>query len=173
MVLIVWCLHVRGIWGDRGCLSSLWLKTNHAGCKEQTHPSFAEDFPPEASYCSPRSQHGGCSRPLSTQARPGGRQGLWGWEDGPCPWAGSEHPAPGQTWGRKGTLPGWLLPDSPVHPSPAHCGPRGAVVPRVLCLQGPGGTQALLGVGRTQQAVRGGRTGAGQRFLVLYERVGG
>lgn len=75
---------------------------------------------------------------------------------------------PEQSWGRKGALRSWLLPNSPVHPSPVSCGPQGK-----LCLQGAGGTQALLGVGGTHQAARGGRTGAGQRFWCSVRELGG
>lgn len=55
------CLHVGegggGLgWDDRGCLLSLWLKTNRAGREEQTHPFATGDFPPAAPHCSPQEQ---------------------------------------------------------------------------------------------------------------------
>lgn len=75
---------------------------------------------------------------------------------------------PEQSWGRKGALRSWLLPNSPVHPSPVSCGPQGK-----LCLQGAGGTQALLGVGGHPSGCKGRENRSWAKILVLCERVGG
>lgn len=64
----------------------------------------------------------------------------------------------------RGLCPADCCPTAPCPP------PWGAEVPGVLHLQGAGGTWVLLGV--TQQAARGGTTGAGQGFW-CPTRVGG
>lgn len=91
--------------------------------------------------------------------------GRVGWGDGPHPWAGGEHPAPEQTWGRKGTLPGRLLPDSPMHPLPTPCGPQRAAPTRGWWDPGIAGEDPAGCEGR------GSKSWA--KILVLYERVGG
>lgn len=157
MVLIARCLHVAGIWGDRGCLSSLWLKTNRAGCKEQTRPSFVGGFPPEASHRSPRSQHGGHSLALECPGSPCGKIGDSG-EGGMGRWAMSlSSPGAG-----RGPCPAGCCPTALCAPHQCPAVPRGSCA-----------CEGLVGVGGTHQAARGGRRGAGQRFWCSVGELGG
>lgn len=134
-----------GIWGDCGCLLSLWPIPNCAGLKEQMCPSFTGGFPPGA----PQQPARGCSWSPSALDEGGalGRE-----KQGDGPWMNT----------LPLSRPIWLLPQPHVPPGstvwspgccwgPPFCACKGLVGPRCCWCGGAPGCE-------------GGGAGARQRF---------